>query len=48
MNNRHLSQFEYICPIGSMDLYGYGCLRILIDRDTGKQLHGWVVPKGEG
>ncbi len=44
--NRQLSQFKYIMPIDSMDLYGYYCLRILIDRNTGEQISGYVMPKG--
>ncbi|KKL66617.1 hypothetical protein LCGC14_2143220 [marine sediment metagenome] len=43
---RELSQFKYLFTKNYVDIYAYGCLRIGIERETGKQVLGYVMPKG--
>ncbi len=42
MNNRHLSAFKLILTFDTFDLYGYGCLRMVIERNTGEQILGYI------
>lgn len=38
-----LSDFTYLLTFGnSLDIYSYGCLRVGIDRGTGRQVLGYV------
>jgi len=39
-----LSGFTYLFTLGySLDIFGYGCLRVGIDHNTGEQILGYVA-----
>ena len=39
-----LSEWTYLFTYGyDLDIYGYGCLRVAIDRKTGKKVLSYVV-----
>ena len=39
-----LSDFTYLLTFGnSLDIYSYGCLRVGIERNTGRQVLGYVA-----
>jgi len=43
MLKRELSNFKYLFTYGyTLDIYAYGCLRIGIDKLTGKQIIGYI------
>jgi len=41
---KEMADFTYLCTIGlTTDIYGFGSLRVGIDRNTGKQIMGYVA-----
>ena len=42
MNRPDLGQWTFIFTYNQLDIYGYGCLRIGIDRLTGDQVLGYI------
>ena len=43
----NLGPWEFILTYGhTLDTYGYGNLRIAIDRETGKQILGYIAKGG--